>query len=91
MARILCSTGAFIGRVNNRAWRLILDYGDKIRCDGFEFMVFPGWYSEMAAIVREAAASGLPFPSSNRKSIGVMISFSPRRNFKVRGHLKTKS
>ena len=37
MAQILCSTGALIGRPNNRDYRLLESFAKQLHCDGFEF------------------------------------------------------
>ena len=44
MYRILCSTGALIGRSNNHDIILLNDYHDKIECDDFEFLMYDTWY-----------------------------------------------
>ena len=44
MAQILCSTGALIGRPNNRDYRILRDVCHKLNCDGFEFMMYSTWY-----------------------------------------------
>ena len=38
MKEILCSTGAIIGRSNDRNYRLLKPFSEKLHCDGFEFM-----------------------------------------------------
>ena len=40
MSKILCSTGALIGRPNNRDYTLIKEFAPRLECDGFEFMMF---------------------------------------------------
>lgn len=75
--RILCSTGAFIGRVNGRNHKLIEKYAPKLHCDGFEFMMYPSWYDKekMEEISEDLNRSGLSFPVFHAdKSIGEDIS-----------------
>ena len=47
MHRILCSTGALIGRPNGRDFRLLYGAADRLRCDGFEFMMYESWYEKL--------------------------------------------
>ena len=37
--QILCSTGAIIGRPNNRNYRLLETVAPQLDCDGFEFLL----------------------------------------------------
>ena len=52
MNKILCSTGALIGRPNGRDYRLLKEFCPKLNCDGFELMVYPDWYGEKAELIR---------------------------------------
>ena len=45
--KILCSTGALIGRPNGRDYRLLRTYAPQIECDGFEFILYSTWYPEI--------------------------------------------
>ncbi len=36
MCKILCSTGALIGKPNNRDYKLLKDLSKQLTCDGFE-------------------------------------------------------
>jgi len=56
MHRILCSTGALIGRPNGRDYHLLADCDKRLACDGFELMMYDSWYEkvdELAAFLRE--------------------------------------
>ena len=44
MSQVLCSTGALIGRPNNRDYRLLKDFSKELICDGYEFMMYSTWY-----------------------------------------------
>lgn len=44
MKRILCSTGALIGKPNGRDYTLLKPLSEKLECDGFEFMMYRSWY-----------------------------------------------
>ncbi len=46
MCEILCSTGALIGKPNNRDYRLLEEMSQQLCCDGFEFMMYESWYQE---------------------------------------------
>lgn len=68
MNRLLCSTGALIGRVNGRDHRLLPRHAPELRCDGYELMLYGAWLDDESlreALVREYRASGLVFPSAH--------------------------
>lgn len=46
MSKILCSTGALIGRPNVRDYTLLESLSKELDCDGFEFMMYSSWYEE---------------------------------------------
>ena len=50
MPRILCSTGALIGRPNGRDYRLLRQFCPKLDCDGFEFILYGTWYDQIEAL-----------------------------------------
>ena len=73
--RILCSTGALIGRPNGRDFTLLGPCTQKLTCDGFEFMMYNSWYDQQDALRRCIAALGLSIPVFHaEKSIGEYIS-----------------
>lgn len=75
MARILCSTGALIGRPNGRDYRLLAPLSEKLSCDGFEFMMYSDWYESIDDIVELIKKTELIVPSCHaQKSIGENIS-----------------
>ena len=43
---ILCSTGALLGRPNGRDFRLLETLTPKLRCDGYELMIYQDWYDQ---------------------------------------------
>ena len=47
MRRILCSTGAMIGRLNGRDYHLLEQFCPQLECDGFEFILYSIWYGEI--------------------------------------------
>ena len=51
MNDILCSTGALIGRPNNRDYTLLKPLSEQLQCDGFEFMMYSSWYDEAERLV----------------------------------------
>lgn len=75
MHRILCSTGALIGRPNNRDFTLLNFCHGKIACDGYEFLMYDTWYNcsdELKQFVNRFPAS---FPVFHiEKSVGDLIS-----------------
>ena len=75
MHRILCSTGALIGRPNGRDYRLLSACGEKLRCDGFEFMLYDTWYEQVDALSRFLLSLRLPIPVMHcEKRIGEALS-----------------
>ncbi|MBR5349151.1 MAG: sugar phosphate isomerase/epimerase [Lachnospiraceae bacterium] len=75
MRRILCSTGAFIGRPNGRDYRLIKKVADQLECDGFEFMMYEDWYEKIDEIVSFFSDLSKPFPSFHvDKNVGDLVS-----------------
>ena len=43
---LYCSTGAFVGKINNRNHLLIPEAAQKLNCEGQEFLVCSAWYEE---------------------------------------------
>jgi len=75
MGEILCSTGAIIGKANNRNYRLLEDLSKKLICDGFEFMMYGSWYEEADEIVRTVQEMKLNIPVVHcEKHIGESVS-----------------
>ena len=73
--RILCSTGALLGRPNGRDYRLLEDCGEKLHCDGFEFMMYDSWYPEWERLARFLRGLGLSFPTMHcEKTVGEKLS-----------------
>ncbi|ADL51244.1 sugar phosphate isomerase/epimerase family protein [Clostridium cellulovorans] len=74
-SKILCSTGAFIGKVNGRNHKLIIENAPKIHCDGFEFMMYGSWYEMIDKITSDLKASDIMFPVLHvDKQVGELIS-----------------
>ena len=77
MKKVLCSTGALIGRPNNRDYRLIKEYAPKLNCDGFEFMMYSTWYNQVDKLIEELTKSKLHFPVMHcEKHIGEDVIFT---------------
>ncbi len=73
--RVLCSTGALIGRPNGRNFRLLSDFAPKIECDGFEFMMYSDWYDKVDDIIGFLKENEIRTPLYHcQKSIGEGIS-----------------
>ncbi len=72
---VYLSTGAFVGRINNRNWHLPTEYAGRLRCDGFEFMIFPDFVELLPEIVREYRAAQLRIPVVHaEKHLGDLVS-----------------
>lgn len=75
MSRILCSTGAFLGKPNNNDYRLLKEYAPKLECDGLELMMSSSWYSEIDHIADAIRSYGLTIPVfHSQKSLGESMS-----------------
>lgn len=73
--RILCSTGALIGRPNGRDYTLLDRCAEQIDCDGFEFMMYDTWYGEIDRLKRFMENFPKPIPVFHvEKQIGERIS-----------------
>ena len=71
MNKVLCSSGAFIGRYNNNNYRLLKEYAGKLDCDGFELMIGGSWYSEIDELIETVSSYGLYIPVIHaNKSLG---------------------
>lgn len=81
MNQVLCSTGALIGRPNNRNYRLLETLAERLDCDGFEFMMYDSWYEEAEEIVDYLRRIGLNIPVVHcEKRIGESISIGGEEN-----------
>ena len=75
MHRILCSTGALIGRPNGRDFRLLSPCAERLSCDGFEFMMYDSWYERAEELSRFLLGLALPVPVMHcEKRIGEALS-----------------
>lgn len=75
MNRILCSTGAVIGRPNGRDYRLLGECMEKLTCDGFEFMMYETWHEDLQGLLGFLKGLNTSFPVFHvEKSVGNLIS-----------------
>lgn len=75
MYEILCSTGALLGKSNDRNYRLLEPLSKQLLCDGFEFMMYSAWYEEVEALVSALQEMKLHIPVMHcEKHIGEKIS-----------------
>ena len=75
MHRILCSTGALIGRPNNRDFTLLKLFHGKIACDGYEFLMYDTWYDCSDELKQFVTCFPSSFPVFHvEKSVGDLIS-----------------
>ncbi len=75
MQKILCSTGALIGRPNGRNIRLLDRCVENLTCDGFEFMMYSTWYDSLPEILPYLRSLPAVFPTMHcEKGIGERIS-----------------
>ena len=81
MNEILCSIGAFIGRVNDRDHRAFLRIADRLTPDAYEFLMYEAWYERERAVFADFLASGLSFPVFHiEKRIGELIGLGGEEN-----------
>jgi len=79
---IYCSTGVFVGRINNRDHTLISRFGSKIKADGFELLIMSVWYEKLRTILHDLMLSDLHFPVLHAdKGIGDSLSFADKNSF----------
>ena len=52
MNRILCSTGALIGRPNGRDFNLLSSLVPQLECDGLELLMYDTWYDKIGELCR---------------------------------------
>ncbi len=50
MNKILCSTGAITGNVNNYNYRLLEPLSKQLLCDGYEFMMDRPWHEDIETL-----------------------------------------
>ena len=75
MSKVLCSTGALIGRPNGRNHRLLAEFSEKLCCDGFELMMYDTWYENLEQVIAEIQEMKLNIPVVHaEKTIGQAIS-----------------
>ena len=75
MHKILCSTGALIGRPNGRNIRLLDTCLENLTCDGYEFMMYSTWYDSLPEILPYLRSLPAVFPVMHcEKGIGERIS-----------------
>lgn len=71
MNKILCSSGAIIGKVNNNDYTLLKEYAPKLNCDGFELMMSSSWYPIWDDVIAAVSSYGLHIPViHSQKSLG---------------------
>lgn len=75
MCKILCSTGALLGKANNRDYTLLEPLSKQLECDGFELMMYNSWYLDAENLINILMMMQLPIPVMHfDKHIGEMIS-----------------
>lgn len=75
MNRILCSTGGVIGRPNGRDITLLAQCAERLRCDGFELMMYEDWYGNTEKVCAEVRRAGVSVPVFHvEKQVGEYIS-----------------
>lgn len=84
---ILCSTGALIGRPNNRDYTLLEELAPKLNCDGFELMIYPDWYPITDKLIDFTNDIGINIPVIHcEKHIGELLSSGTDEDLKSAMH-----
>lgn len=84
MNKVFCSTGALIGRPNNRDYRLIKEFAPSLECDGFEFMMYSTWYNQVDNLIKELMYSEIKFPVMHcEKQIGEDLGRNEDGNYQI--------
>ncbi|MCR4990864.1 MAG: sugar phosphate isomerase/epimerase [Lachnospiraceae bacterium] len=74
MSKILISTGALIGRPNQRNLHLLEEIFPRLSCDGLEFMFYSDWYETWEETADYLKSTGYPFPTMHcQKTVGELI------------------
>lgn len=75
MNRILCSTGALIGRVPGYSYTIMEECLGRLDCDGFEFMMYDDFYAKLEEVSTYFSRFPKPFPTFHvAKNVGLLIS-----------------
>ncbi|MBQ3003807.1 MAG: sugar phosphate isomerase/epimerase [Clostridia bacterium] len=75
MHRILCSTGAVLGRPNGRDITLLREAVQKLHCDGYELMMYDTWYDKIPWMRECLQTLDVSIPVFHvEKSVGNLIS-----------------
>lgn len=75
MNKILCSTGALLGKSNNRDYRLLKELSEQLTCDGYEFMMYSSWYAETDELIETLLSLKTDIPVMHcEKKIGETVS-----------------
>lgn len=73
--KLLLSTGAFIGKPNQRNFELLFTHWREFACDGFEFMIYSDTGDMLMPLARRVARENIPCPVVHaQKRIAAMIS-----------------
>lgn len=74
MNRILCSTGAVVGRPNGRDITLLRRCMDELSCDGYEFMMYETWYDKLGEVLGFMEHLGAAVPTLHvEKQVGELL------------------
>ena len=75
MNRILCSTGALLGRPNGRDFTLLKSCFERLDCSGFELLMYDTWYDRSDELRQFMAELSAPVPVFHiEKQVGELIS-----------------
>lgn len=75
MNKVLCSTGAVLGRPNGRDIKLLNKCVELLECDGYEFLMYDTWYEKRDELCDFMSAFSVPVPVFHvDKTVGDLIS-----------------
>ena len=86
--KILCSTGALIGKPNGRNHKLLRELTKELNCDGYEFMMYSSWYDKVEEIVSDLREMELCIPVMHcEKHIGEALSKNGEGDWETAFHM----
>lgn len=60
--KIYCSTGTFTGQKNGYNHKLVIEYSNKLHCDGFEIMIDEDWYNMLDTVIYDYKINSISCP-----------------------------
>ena len=92
MDRLLCSTGALLGKNNSNDFNLLPDLVRKLNCDAYEFILYSAWEQQFDEVLEVLNGLGTKFYVVHEiKQIGELISIGEKDGLKRAEHFHKMS